>query len=82
MDLSMRSAELGSAIRRYAEAWCLNTGAAWVEITEGPCEFSIACPHGLFAYLLCVRLPDYPHGAWLFILVDRDETLHGARLEP
>lgn len=83
MDLSLRSVDLTSALIRAAEAWCHHAyGTTGVELTEGPCEIPIACPNDCFAYLICVRVPDYPQGAWLFLIVDRTETIRGVRLEP
>jgi len=83
MDLSLRSGELTSALIHFAEDWCRQTyGTTGVELTEGPCDIPIACPNDCFAYLIGVRVPEYPQGALLFLIVDRAETLCGVRLEP
>jgi hypothetical protein len=77
MDLSERGdPDLPMRIVRAAERWGKqHLEQAWAEVYEGPAEFPTVYPDTLFGYRVCMKMPAYPHGTWVDVLVASDGTI-------
>jgi hypothetical protein len=77
MDLAERGdPDLAMRIVHAAEAWSrYHLHQAWAEVYEGPAEFPTIYPNNLFGYRVCLKMPNYPHGTWIDVLVAADGTI-------
>lgn len=80
MDLSEQDPSVRERIIQTAEQWCKKQFAQpWVEIRE-VCETPTRYPKGIWGYRVIVRMPDYPHGEFVDILVAPDGSMSGKHI--
>lgn len=80
MDLSEQDPAMRERIIQIAESWCKQQfKQPWVEIYE-VCETAIAYPNGVWGYRVIVKMPSYPEGEHIDILVAPDGSMTGKHI--
>jgi hypothetical protein len=79
MDYTLRNdPDMPRRLITAVEAWCVAVWQQpWAEVYEHPAEIPTAYPYHRFGYRVCVRMPAYPSGTWIDVLVAADASIVG-----